>query len=198
MMLLFHQEEVWQQRGCRLALPRCLTGGRQVLQHITLLRAQSEHDRQHPGDELATERRLRAETGPPPDPRRPQGALGRVIRRLDTCHTHKQPEGWLDFEQLATRPRGSRPGRLIPARRFISHTPYEPLLNLSRESRHPLPPSLRGSRCHREHEATTPTICELGRAIPRRSFAILRRVRRSFEIRRSEAPNTIAAAPAAT
>jgi hypothetical protein len=39
--------EVWQQRGGRQALPCRLTGGGQILQHRSLLRAQSKSDGQH-------------------------------------------------------------------------------------------------------------------------------------------------------
>ena len=74
-MLLFQQRKVWQQRGCRLTLPRCLTGGREVLQHIPVLRAQRERDGQQPRHKLAAQRRLRPEAGPPPDHRRAQGAV---------------------------------------------------------------------------------------------------------------------------
>jgi hypothetical protein len=110
-------------------LPCRLTGGGQIGQHITLLRAQGEHDGQHPGDELATLCALRAEAGSPPDHGRAQGTLRRVVGRLNTFHPHKQPEGFLDFEQLATRPRGPRPGRLLPTRGLVGRPLCELLLD---------------------------------------------------------------------
>jgi hypothetical protein len=44
---------------------------------------------------------------------------------------YKQPEGFLDLEQLATGPRGPRLGRLLPTRRRVSRTLGEPPLHLS-------------------------------------------------------------------
>src|SRR5256714_26634 len=52
-------------------MPCRLTGCGQILQHRSLLRAQSKHDGQHPGNELAAFGALRPEAGSPPDHRRP-------------------------------------------------------------------------------------------------------------------------------
>ena len=140
---------------------------------------------------------LRAEAGAPPDHRRTQGALRRVVGRLDAVHAYKQPEGGLDFEQLATRARGPRPGRFLPASHRVRRTCCEPLLDGARISTTAAAKASRvtvpsRTRCHHE------TSGGLVRASPRRSAAMLHRVRRSCETRGSGAPSTTAAAQAAT
>ncbi len=129
MMLLFHQREVWQQRRSGQALSCRLTSCSEIRQHWTVLCPQSARDRQHPSDELAALCALRPKAGSPPNHGRAQGALCRVVGRLDTCPAHKQPEGFLDFEQFATGPRCPRSGRLLPPRYLVSHTLCEPLLD---------------------------------------------------------------------
>jgi hypothetical protein len=129
MMLWFQQRAVWQQRGSRQASPCRLAGGGQIRQPITLRRAQGEHDGQHPGDERAAFCALRPKAGSPPDHGRLPRALRRVVGRLDTFHTHKPPEGFLDFEQRATGSRGPRSGRLLPPRGLVGRTLCEPLLD---------------------------------------------------------------------
>src|SRR5512139_3934211 len=136
MLFLFQQREVRQQGRSRQALPCCRTGAGQILQHITLLSTQSEHDRQHPGNELATRRTLRSETGSPPNHGRAQGALRRVVGRLDTCYLHKQPEGLFDFEQRAAGPCGPCPSRFLSSRWLVSGTFGKPALDLSADLDH--------------------------------------------------------------
>ena len=101
-MLFYQHRKVWQQRGGSFTEPCHFTSCGQKLQQRSLLRTQSLCDGQHPRDELAAERGLRAQADASPDHRRAQRALGGVVGRLDASDPHKQPERWLDFEQLLT------------------------------------------------------------------------------------------------
>lgn len=79
MILLVPQSRVWPHGGGRHFLSCRLRGCCQIFQHLALLRAQSERDSQHPGNELGAESRLRAEAGSPPDHCWAQGAFRHII-----------------------------------------------------------------------------------------------------------------------
>ncbi len=99
-----------------------LTGGREIVEDVTLLLTQGVTHREHSLDEAAALGAVGAEAGVAPQDPKPKASLGRVVGRLDgTVRAGEGPQGRLDGEQIAAGGRRLGIGKLLTIPQLITN-----------------------------------------------------------------------------
>ena len=143
------------------------------------------HHRHHGLDKPGPLGTLRAKAAFAPQDTRADGALRRIVRRLDAFHAHKGPQGVVDFEHLPTD--AFRLGHATGLARF------EPPRDLAPHRPHRDPELRVGAVSHRGRDATHETSAGPAPAGPPRSPATVLRAQSWLQSPAADAPSRLAA-----